>query len=674
MNWIVFSFQTGGFWVPVGRSKYSEDDPHRQPYGFPPNPIPRILAMIQPIRCTSVLLALSLALAAPSALAYQEAKAPTIAEALAGASEDVRVFNDHVVTLASPFMEGRVPGSRGMEIAREYVEHYLKEAGMIPAYDQTEEGGTKVARASWRQPFPLSDTLELESQSMSVAGGHAFTPEVDFNAMNYGLSGEATGEVVFVGYSVRRGSGGYETFSDEDDLTGKIALMLRFEPMDEEGKSLWRSGRDGWTARGEFATKLNTVKKYSPAAVIIVNTPGAKDPRVETLIELRGGRNRLDVPVFNMSGEAATKLVELVDRQGRSLMELRRMADAAGGIHPLGGELHVDLKLEKKPLIAENVGGLLPGRGALADQYIVVGAHLDHLGMGYFGSRSGETGVLHPGADDNASGSAGVIMLADRLFQRYEKLPQDADARTILFTCFSAEESGLNGSRHFVNEPPIPLEQLALMINFDMIGRIVNKRLNVGGTTSGTGMMEWAKPYFEASPLEIVTPQGMSGGSDHLAFMQKGIPYLFGIIADFHDEYHTPRDVSSKINRVDAVHAIDLFEELIYSAATRAERFEFDNTPSERTTARRARVRFGVRPGRAPEGEKGVRVVSVTADSTASKAGVEEGDLLVKWNGAEIESQGAWRGMLGEHEPGDEVAVTVVRKGKEVELKAAFAK
>lgn len=621
--------------------------------------------MTESIRRSSALLLGALALQVPAVQARQEARTPTIAEALAGASEDVRVYDEHIVTLANPFMEGRLPGTRGMEIAKEYIESHLKEAGLTPAYDEVGEDGERAPRASWRQPFPLSGTLELLSQAIDVGGGIVFEPGVDFNAMNYGLSGDVTGEVVFVGYSIRRGRDGYETFADGDDLTGKIALMLRFEPMDESGKSLWRDGRDGWTARGGFATKLNAVEEHHPAAVIIVNTPGADDPRVGELIELRDGRNRLEVPVFNMTGEAATKLVEAVDREGRTLMELRRLADQGGGITPLGGELHVAAQIEKKPLMAENVGGMVLGRGALADECIVVGAHLDHLGLGYFGSRSGETGVVYPGADDNASGSAAIIMLADRLARRYAELPASADARTILFTTFSAEESGLNGSRHFVDEPPVPLDAISLMINFDMIGRIVNKRLSVSGTTSAKGMAEWAEPFFEASPLEIVKPLGMNGGSDHLAFAQKQIPWLFGIIADFHDDYHTPRDVSSKINRVDAVHTIDLFDELIWSAATRPERF---------VSGEETRVTFGVRPGRSPEGEKGVRIATVAEGSPAGKAGIEAGDILVKWNGAEVEDRAAWRDMLRECAPGDEVELTVRRKGGEVPLKATFPK
>ncbi len=638
-----------------------------------------------PGRSTLALFAFLLAapLSAQEAPAPQAEPAPSIVGALSAVSAEVRTYNDHVVTLASPFMEGRVPGSRGMEIAKEYIQHYLELAGLQPGFPAAEDAETSAP--SWRQGFPLSGTLELASQALSVQGGTTFTSKTDFIAMSYGGSGDITGEVVFAGYSIRRGPDDYETFVDDDDLTGKIALILRFEPMDENGKSKW-SKRGRWTGRGGFSTKLRALDSRKPAAVIIVNTPGADDPRIKELVPLRGGRQRLDVPVINMMGEAAAKLVAQIAPDGPSLLELRKMADEKGGLVPLGGEVHLQVDLQRKPLIAENVGGVLPGRGALADEYIVIGAHLDHLGMGNFGSRSGP-GKLHPGADDNASGSAAIIMLADRLARAYDELPEIADARSILFVTFSAEESGLNGSRYLANNPIVPTEQIAMMLNFDMIGRIINGRLSVSGAQTGKGMKEWLQPFFDETPLEIVQPANMSGASDHTSFYQKDIPVLFGIIADFHGDYHTPKDVSSKINRVDAVHTIDLFEDILFGLATRPERFEFQKPPPRERRSSRGeaevttpaassrgdiKVRFGIRPESYDETEGGVVVGGVTDGSSAAEAGLQKGDRLVKWNGKEIEGVAAWMGMLREQKPGDKIQVTVERGKEELILWATL--
>ncbi len=610
----------------------------------------------------------------------EAAAASPIASALQASSPEVRVFNDHIVVLASPFMQGRLPGSRGMEIAKEYIEFHLRQAGLEPAFPPSEEAPARGESASsWRQPFPLSGRLELSSETLSVDGGPTLVSGTDFTAMSYGATGDATGELVFVGYSIRRGKDGYATYAEGDDLTGKIALMLRFEPMDEEGKSKW-STRGPWSMRSGYTSKLRAVERYHPAAVIVVNTPGADDESVDELVELRGGRSRLDVPVVNMASQAAAELVASVARDGPSLLELRKQADEQGGLVTLGGKVRVQVELERRQLYAENVGGVLRGRGALAEEYIVTGAHLDHIGMGEFGSRS--SGELHPGADDNASGSVAVIMLADRLRKAYDDLPPDTDARSILFVCFSAEESGLVGSRHLANNPIVPSEQVTTMVNFDMIGRIVDGRLGVHGTQTGSGLKEWLQPYFEASPLTIVQPENMMGGSDHASFYQQKIPVLCGIIANFHGDYHTPRDVSSLINRVGAVRTIDLFEQILLGLATHPERFEFKEMPrrSRRTAGDRPRgdegpqgrggfrVRFGVRPEFGDESEPGVLVGSVTEGTPAHAAGLQEGDRIVKWKGEQIEDVRGWMELLSATESGDEVKLTVLREGKEVVL------
>src|SRR5690606_18079251 len=178
---------------------------------------------------------------------------------------------------------------------------------------------------------------------------------------------------------------------------------------------------------------------------------------------------------------------------------------------------------------------------------------------------------------------------------------------SILFLLFSGEESGLHGSRWYVDHPIRPIERHALMVNFDMIGRIQNGRLSVSGTDTAAGMREWLAPLFAESPLEIVEPHNMSGASDHAAFYGKRVPVLFAIIADFHSDYHTPGDVSWKINRVGAVHTVHLFERVLLAAATRPDPFVFEGSDTRGhdhagvhgdapVTRGAIRVRFGVMP------------------------------------------------------------------------------
>lgn len=622
---------------------------------------------------------LSILLPLPCLIAAQAAGEAPIAETLLALPEAVSVYNDHVVTLASPWMEGRVPGSRGMQLAMEYCEYWYRQAGLEPAFD-----------GSFRQPFDLAATPKLLSQSLSISEtGHEFGAGEEFTMMSSGAGGTVEAPIIFVGYSIESGPANskYSTYGENDDLSGKIAVIFRFEPMDYKGKSQW--GGKPWTARASFSSKIKAAAKRGALGILIVQTPGADDERIHELSSfLDGGMRVADVPVGMITTEVGERLLHAAGTP-YTLMDLRVKADEGPGLFEAGTVVRMQAEVDATPLRAENVGALLPGKGALADELIVIGAHLDHLGMGNFGSRDPENKgkLLHPGADDNASGSAALLMLAKQLKADFDQLPAGAEARSILFLSFSGEESGLNGSNYYVEHPIRAETQHALMINFDMIGRITNSRLSVSGANTGEGLKDFLIPYVERTPLTIVQPENLSGASDHTPFVRKEIPVLFGIIADFHQDYHTPRDVSSKINRVGAVQAIDFFHQVALAASTRPERFSFvkpvggrgnrvangkpqpgagDPAANAGAPARGAiSVRFGIAPGSYAEGTVGVSVGSVTADSSAAEAGILAGDVLTEWNGEAIGDIRTWMGMLAKHSAGDKVQVTVLRDGED---------
>jgi len=519
------------------------------------------------------LIPFALLLSVLSAPVCGQASNTPIADARRSVSEEVRKFDEHVTTLANPFFEGRVPGSRGMEIAKEYMEYWFKQAGLTPGFHDKDGNPGQ----SWRQALPLGQTRKIMGQHLAI-GDAAFTPETDFLALTYGGAGDVTAPVVFCGYGISRGPDGFNSFGAEEvDLKGKIAVVLRFEPMNDEGTSAW--AESGWTWRAGYTGKIRScARKFGAAAVVVVNPPGCADPRSKEIEGVKSNRKVAEVPIVLAScavGEAIAKAA------GKSMDELVTAARAGSGIMDLQTTLTVKAEVGVDALMAENVGALLPGRGKLKDELVVVGAHLDHLGMGYFGSRSGP-GALHPGADDNASGCAAVIMIGERLVAHYKALPANADARSVLFVGWSAEESGLNGSRYYVNNPIVPIENHSLCINFDMIGRITKKRLRVAGAETGKGMGTWLKPLTDESDLVIVSGRS-GGGSDHMSFMQKRVPVLFSIIADFHGDYHTPKDLSWKMNCVDAVKTVDLYEKITEKAATMPEKIEWAERGSRRS-------------------------------------------------------------------------------------------
>jgi hypothetical protein len=602
-----------------------------------------------------------------TALPAQEAASPTpITDALQSLGADVATYNDHIVTLASPFMDGRLPGTDGMEVAKDYCQHYMEMAGLHPAFP------TENAEASFRQRFPLGKSLKVNAAAIDIAGGGAgLRAGHDFQVLGLGGSGQVEAPVTFVGYSIDTGEDGYTSFLPQQDLSGQIALMLRFEPMDENGKSKWaKSGP--WSSNSSFSRKVRSAADKKPAAIVIVNTPGADDPRVSELMgEGGGGSQKADVPVIQISAEAAKKFLKM-SNVGHSLMDLRRHADDGGSPLELDMKLSLNAEIDRSPLMAENVGGLLPGKGDLAKEVVVIGAHLDHLGMGNFGSRSGP-GKLHPGADDNASGSAAVLMLADKLAASYAELPAGASARSILFLCFSGEESGLNGSRYYVRNPVGAIEDHALMINFDMIGRIKNRRLSISGASTSVNLRAMLEGLSADSELDVHLPDQISGASDHTPFMRAGMPILFGAIRDFHQDYHTPEDTSSKINRVDAVRTVDLFHQIGLAVATSSDSWDYNDPKKDNTSSRSAglgsiKVRFGIAPGNYDSDDPGILVASVTKGGSADVGGVLADDVLVRWNGQKILDVREWMGMMAKHKPGDVVKVGVKRDGKEITL------
>ncbi len=668
----------------------------RIPPGAPAAPDANLSPSHPPTMFTLILGGLIAApLQAPAAVArpeLDEIQSAPITNALRSVEAEVVVYNNHLTFLSSPYLGGRLPGTPGMELAKDYVEHYFREGGLQAPF--VDEAGNP----SFRQPFDLRGETALVSHALQ-AGSEQFEAGVDFTGSSLGDTGSLQAPAVFVGYSIERGRDGYEGYEDGDDLTGHIAVMFRFEPMNEEGESLWATNSP-WSARAGFNRKIRDAMDKGAAGIVILNPPGAGDPRASELPSFSMGNSQTDVPVAMLTAEAGERLLAGLGAGGASLMDLRRQADAGRVFLPLGGEIALDVEVELNRVVAENVGGLVPGRGDLANEVVVVGAHLDHLGMGEFGSRDRASAgkKLHPGADDNASGSAAMILIGERLVADYAALPEGASARTVLILCFSAEESGLNGAREYVADPIVPIEDHVLMLNFDMIGRLEDGRLSVSGIGTGAGMMDWAEPFFENNPLTVVPQDGVMAASDHFEFHKAEVPTLFAICDTFHADYHTPADTVDKINRVGAVDSMRLWYELALSMALRPERFEFQkvgagrrpNTPAaasagtpaaEPATAgsgpTSAGVTLGVRPAYEAEGA-GVLIGAITPDSPAAAAGLRAGDRILTWNGEPFDGAGGLMQNLRDASPGDVVTLGVARPQEsgdeeEIELTATLA-
>ncbi len=625
--------------------------------------------------------------AVPSLAAEREKKSgaattathTTVRDALSGLSADALEFHEHVTTLANPFFEGRSPGTAGNDRAADYIAFHFERLGLQPAFKD------KDGAPTYFQPFSVPGEVEVSTAEVGYSGANgevALAVESDFNPLGFSGNGAATGPIVFAGYSIDDGPNGFSSFGQHDSLNGAIVIILRFEPLDDDGRSKWAK-IGNWSRHSSIMDKVKAAVSRGAAGIILVNPPGADDKRAKTLETPKTTRfgKPCGVPAVMLSNGAASKFIRAIDPEGRSLYDLRRLADAGGSVISFPAERTASLKIEmsRAALDTRNVAAILPAPQVddlpIVDEFVIIGAHYDHLGYGYVGgSYPGNIGQIHPGADDNASGTAGLLILARRLKERDQEKDRGLKIRrSILFIAFSAEEMGLLGSEFFIHNSPIDSKRISAMINLDMVGRMEEGRIEVSGVGTAEGFEEFLKPLFDDSGLTVKTSIGGMGPSDHATFYGAGVPVLH-FFTGVHTDYHQPGDLPSKTNAEGAAQAIFLIEDVAWALAERKETLAFKQTPGRRmgsvgSGGQRAKVRLGIMPGDYSGREPGVLVGEVFPDTSAAKSGVKKGDRIVRWGGEELADAGVMMQHLVNANPGDEVEIVVVRDGQEVTLK-----
>ncbi|MEX0663055.1 MAG: M28 family peptidase [Balneolaceae bacterium] len=320
--------------------------------------------------------------------------------------------------------------------------------------------------------------------------------------------------------------------------------------------------------------------------------------------------------------------------------------------------------LEKDNHISRNVVGLIEGTEN-PDQYIIVGAHYDSQGMGGAISMGGGNGEsIHNGADDNASGTAGLIYLADYFSSEMPK-------KSMIFVAFSGEEMGLLGSRFFVEQMIVDTENILAMINLDMIGRLNDDELTIFGTGT-SDLWEEMINNIEVDSLNISTTPAGSGASDHRSFYEMEIPVLH-YFTGTHDDYHRASDTADKVNYSGLEKVLDHVRQLIESLDEKdaSEMAFIESTDPHGGGFDFEGVTLGVMPDYSYSGD-GFRVDGVRQDEPGDLAGMQEGDIIIEMGESEISDIYDYMEMLGEFEEGDEVIITVRRSGEEIELDVRF--
>jgi hypothetical protein len=317
-------------------------------------------------------------------------------------------------------------------------------------------------------------------------------------------------------------------------------------------------------------------------------------------------------------------------------------------------------------LATQNVVALVAGTDpVLRQQYVVIGAHFDHLGRSTFGSMDpGAGSAIRHGADDNASGTAAVMELA-RLFAR------NPARRSIIFANFSGEELGLLGSQYFVENSPVPLDSIDAMLNFDMVGRMRDNKLIVYGVATASELSAIVDSANIAPKLSVSAVGDGYGPSDQSSFYAEGIPVLH-FFTDLHEDYHRATDVAWKIDVADEARVVNFAERIARTIADRPDRLTYvlSAPPRQMTQGDGHGAYFGSVPDMSASDVVGVRLMGVTPGSPADRAGVRKGDVVVEFGGMQVKDLYQYTDALRAHKPGDEVTVVVERDGKRLSLAA----
>jgi aminopeptidase YwaD len=665
----------------------------------------------------NILLVVALALTA--VFAQQPASTPSV--------ERLRA---HINYLASDKLEGRRTGSEGANLAAEYIAKEFSRYGLQRSIGWDTPGMSILEADSpnrYLQKFPYvagvdlgkNNTLRLVPQNPVAPTERVSTItepialSVGEDWMPLGFSTTALikdAPVTVVGFGITASELKYDDYAGAN-VTGGVAIALSGTP-------------DGDNPHGEFARyedarwKAIAARNAGASALLIVaREENFKEDRLSKL-RYDNSAGQAGLPVAVISQQAAERMLRAggapisISDLEKQLLKIKAATVKTAGTGEPTGPVQVSLRLQsvaltlqvdivRREVEAANVVGIINGADpVLKNETIVIGAHYDHLGRGGEGSLAAREGEIHHGADDNASGTAGLLELA-RIFASSDT---PRPRRTIVFIAFGGEEEGLLGSNYYVNHPLRPLENTVAMINMDMIGRMKNNKLIVGGVGTAPGwrdllksgnladrpiaVAELANPTrvpgkvtLETGPngqvsSAIVHTQGFDltlsedgyGPSDHSSFYAKKVPVLF-LWTGTHEDYHKPSDTADKINYEDEAHILSFVARIVESIDSNNARPVYTVAKSEsqgRTMG--FRVYLGTIPNYADSGD-GLLLDGVRDDSPAAKAGIKVGDRIVKLAGRDVHNVYDYTYALGEMKAGQEYEVELMRGAERLKLK-----
>lgn len=614
---------------------------------------------------TRMLIAMGMPLFLVLAAACASQSGAFVQETAVKAAVSAERIIEHIKYLSSEELEGRGTGDPGGVLAADYIAGLFAEAGLAPAGDE----------GSYLQGFDavVGSSLGVNNELSASYGDVQIMYEqgVDFRPMSFSESAGACGEAVFVGYGITAPRYGYDDYEGVD-VKGKIVLVMRHEPAEQDEKSPFEG--TSLTHYSDLNYKAMNAREHGASAMVLFTDPlNHKDAGEELLdFDARAGKTAVGIPCAQMTLADAGGLFAVAGLDlGLLQAEIDREIKPKSRLLP-GMSLSLTASVSRDARHTYNVLGRLEGADPdLREHTVVIGAHYDHLGV--------TDGEMYPGADDNASGTAALLELA-RVLPQMDPPP----ARSIIFAAFGAEEIGLLGSSYLAGQLVAEsgsgeITRPDVMVNMDMVGRLRDNELMVGGVGSS--------PLFRPILEEMAAGRGFNldyseagyGPSDHSPFYAKGVPVLF-FFTGVHDDHHKPTDVWRKIDpdgeaRI-ATFVMDVVSRLAsirQDIAFARARGEDAGPPGGEGYGGFGRARLGIVPDFSGADDiEGVKISGAREGSPAEAAGLTAGDIIVSFDGRGVKGLSDLMYFLKDRQPGDEVRIIVIRDGAEVALEAVL--
>lgn len=566
--------------------------------------------------------------------------------------------------LASEATEGRMTGSKGARLAATFVAEQLEKAGVEPfpdwgGYFQEFEfnAGVKV----------LTNENRLTVIANAGAAPVSFEPEKDFRPLSFTANGEVEGPLVFAGYGLSipgAGADGYDSYAGLD-ATNKVVMVLRYVP-----EKVSPQRRQELNRYAGLRYKAMLAREHGAKAILIVAGPNSPGAGELATLSSDSSLAASGIVAVSITGQVADKLLQ---SSGKSLAARQTALDdenphAEKLTAVEGVRLQIASAVEHLRHADRNVSGLIrPHNADGVQEFILVGAHYDHLGLGEAGAmlRAGEAGQIHAGADDNASGVSAALELAGALAEERRKNPR-AFQHGVIFGLWSGEELGIIGSSYFADHPPVPLSNIVAYVNFDMIGRLRTNRLTLQGVGSSAQWKRLIEKRNIVAGFDLSLQEDPYLPTDVTAFYPKQVPVL-NFFTGSHEDYHRPSDRPDKINYEGMARIIKFAHSLVRDLVSTTNRLDYAKVQSSggATAGQREmlRVYLGTIPDYTTE-TIGVKLTGVRAGSPAERAGLQAGDTIVEFAGQQIKNVYDYTYALDAVRIGQVTDVIILRAGE----------